>query len=567
MRQRLNFVVNDVSPLSINQEKLEPTHVGYYDLRKIGYHLIFCWMCSLGILAETPSVQKITPWSVAPGKTTELVLTGSNLATASNIWFSFPCSVSFVSRTDDKAVCRVSLPKNVSCGPAGWRVANQDGVSALQMIIVDDLPSQPLTNENNSTTSAALLQLPIAVDGKCSEGKSDYFKFRAAKGERVAFEVVAQRLGSTLDSVLRLLDERGRELHYCEDDPGLGADSRFSHTFTASGEYVLELHDAGFQGGGKYHLRIGNFPLVIGAYPLSVAAGSTDVRLELAPADIGGDVLAKVSQAQRQFCDVRFKPEGPGGFFAITTSDFPPLTEKEPNDDSDHANVITLPCTINGRFEKPGDRDFYQFTAAKGEKVLLQAKTRSLGSPCDVYMKVIRTNGAEVAEVNLSALSEGAITNTFKESGTYRLLVEELNRRGEPGFNYVIDASVAKAEVALSIEVDRVQLPVEGSARVKITAERFGYDGPISITANESEKHFSLGENVIPEKKNDVEIEIKPATPISPGQIFTLELAGRTTNRQDAIQVSTAAALRKLFPSMIYPPAEFDGVIGVGVKK
>src|SRR5207249_172983 len=123
-------------------------------------------------------------------------------------------------------------------------------------------PSIVESGENKTMTNAQQLKLPVAVDGASDELSFDYYKFTAKKGQRISFEIVAQRLGSRLDPVLRLLDAKGRELEYCDDDPGAGADSRFAHRFAAGGKYFLEIRDVNYQGGPQYfyRLRVGNLP-------------------------------------------------------------------------------------------------------------------------------------------------------------------------------------------------------------------------------------------------------------------------------------------------------------------
>ena len=56
----------------------------------------------------------------------------------------------------------------------------------------------------------------------------DWFKLRLNKGQRVSLEVVAARLGSKLDSVLRIVNTAGRELARTDDAPGLSGDSYVS---------------------------------------------------------------------------------------------------------------------------------------------------------------------------------------------------------------------------------------------------------------------------------------------------------------------------------------------------
>src|SRR5262249_1150531 len=156
---------------------------------------------------------------------------------AMNLWTSFPASFIFLPRTNDASpdgktvACKLTVPPEVQVGIGALRLATTNGVSSLHLLMIDDLPSITENGQNKSLTNAQPLKPPIAVDGMCDELSFDFYRFTANKGQQISFEVVAQRLGSRLDPVMRLLDGKGRELAYCDDDPGAGADSRFTHKF------------------------------------------------------------------------------------------------------------------------------------------------------------------------------------------------------------------------------------------------------------------------------------------------------------------------------------------------
>ena len=72
---------------------------------------------------------------------------------------------------------------------------------------------------NNSPAQAQTVSLPVTINGHISGGTTnggaadeDYFRFRARKGENLAIEVAAARLGSPLDSVIEVLDARGNPI-------------------------------------------------------------------------------------------------------------------------------------------------------------------------------------------------------------------------------------------------------------------------------------------------------------------------------------------------------------------
>ena len=162
-------------------------------------------------------------------------------------------------------------------GIGAVRLSTASGVSSLQLFMIDDLPTDLDAGKNtaNVTLAAAQpLRAGVAVDGNCEPLAARYFRLSGKKGERVSIEIVAQRLGSKLDPIVRLLDSTGRELAFCDDTPGLGSDCRFGYTFPADGECLIELRDANYDGGAdyRYRLRVGDFPLATNLFPLGARA-------------------------------------------------------------------------------------------------------------------------------------------------------------------------------------------------------------------------------------------------------------------------------------------------------
>ena len=60
-----------------------------------------------------------------------------------------------------------------------------------------------------STGAVAQIPIPAAIDGKLTKPQQD-FRFKARKGQKLVFEVQANRFGSQLDSLLEILDTAGK---------------------------------------------------------------------------------------------------------------------------------------------------------------------------------------------------------------------------------------------------------------------------------------------------------------------------------------------------------------------
>lgn len=76
--------------------------------------------------------------------------------------------------------------------------------------------SHPEVTEQAEPTSIAAPQLvnwPVTINGRISAlTASDYFRFKARKGQQLVLEVGAQRFGSPLDAVIEVLDARGNPI-------------------------------------------------------------------------------------------------------------------------------------------------------------------------------------------------------------------------------------------------------------------------------------------------------------------------------------------------------------------
>src|SRR5438477_10611504 len=391
----------------------------------------------VGCLAQSPALSYATPSAVAPGRTATVTFRGENLSGATQLWTSFPAKVTRDSSSEingparNQVAFRLSIPKTVPVGIGAVQVTTTNGVSDLHLLMIDDLPAATQSGTNHTIAWAQRLKLPAAVEGHCDELAFDYYRFNAKKGQRLSIEIVANRLGSSLDPVVRLLDSGGKELVYCDDDPAVGSDARFGFTAPTAGSYLIEVRDLAYQGGPKhrYRLRVGNFPLAGAPFPPGARQGDrTQVRFIGRNVEGVRPVSLRVPQnATRVPLNVKF-PGGQGsGFVTLATSPWPEFMEIEPNDTPETATRIPVPSVVNGRFGRAKDRDWFEFLADTGQRLVVAGKTRSLGSPCDLFLRLFNSDGKQVAEADITGANEGTLTNRFNEAGTYRLLVEELS--------------------------------------------------------------------------------------------------------------------------------------------
>src|SRR5262249_34451045 len=76
----------------------------------------------------------------------------------------------------------------------------------------------------------------------------------------------------------------------------------------------------------------------------------------------------------------------------------PESFEKEPNNDQAHAQPIEFPILINGTI-RPGDYDYFKFTARAGESVTFDVSAKRYESALDSVLSLLDEKGAELAYV------------------------------------------------------------------------------------------------------------------------------------------------------------------------
>ena len=147
---------------------------------------------------------------------------------------------------------------------------------------VDTLPECLEQEPNDTPATAQPVTLPVIVNGRINQpGDWDVFRFEGRAGEQIVAEVLARRLNSPLDSVLKLTDAADKQLAFNDDyeDKGEGletshADSYLTATLPANGVYYVYVGDTQHQGGSDY------------AYRLRISEPRPDFALRVVPSSL-----------------------------------------------------------------------------------------------------------------------------------------------------------------------------------------------------------------------------------------------------------------------------------------
>jgi hypothetical protein len=209
----------------------------YLEIRDVRYLGDRYWNYSIEI-NDRPFVTNVYPSRVTPGKATQLRLVGYNLPQDATATLTLPADT-----PDGLHWAMLTLPDRRTTNAAP--------------IIVSRLPEVTESAGDKSTSAKAQkITLPAGISGRLDkEGEVDCYAFDAKAGERFTFTVIAQDHQSALDSVIRILNDKGQALAENDDysDRFAHVDSRIENwAAPTDGRYVLEIRDLHLRGGPRF---------------------------------------------------------------------------------------------------------------------------------------------------------------------------------------------------------------------------------------------------------------------------------------------------------------------------
>jgi hypothetical protein len=144
-------------------------------------------------------------------------------------------------------------------------VASRRGlVSNRVPFALDTLPEILEQEPNNTPANAQKVALPVIINGRIDKPDDwDVYQFIGKSNDIVVAEVLARRVDSPLDSVIKLTDGAGNLLAFNDDHEDLAAglnthaaDSYFMARLPADGVYYVHIGDTARQGGAEYGYRL-----------------------------------------------------------------------------------------------------------------------------------------------------------------------------------------------------------------------------------------------------------------------------------------------------------------------
>ncbi len=462
-------------------------------------------------LADPPQINGTSPLGVQRGVATEVTIQGANLA--GNPVLVAPIAVAVEPPPAPNADAanwklKLTVPAGTPVGVYPIRVKTDDGISPPFLFSVGQVPQVAEVEDNSTFEAAKPVPSPVVVEGQAAGSDVDYFKFPGKKGHRIVIDAQCARIGSGVDPTLRLTTAARGYIASADDSPGLMTDARLTAVLPEDGDYVIELSDSRYQGGGRpvYRLLIGEVPVADEVFPLGGKRGEP-LALEFRGGTLPEPKGATVALAPLPDLDLsRFQVNGPAlGLpdmpFELETvaplivGDLPEV--REPTDPAAPPLKVAGPSAINGRIDPAGDEDRFAIALTPGQAYRIRVLASEYGSALDGQLQVLGANNAVLAtgdDTNSPALNPAAPGATPLVSPDpsvdftppaglteTTLVLRDLEGRGGVGYPYRIVIEPITPAFDVKLNDAAASIPKGGVAVVGVAIARKGYTGPITL--------------------------------------------------------------------------------------
>src|SRR5262245_2963298 len=333
----------------------------------------------------------------------------------------------------------VTIDKAVPPGSYDVRLVNKWGISNPRIFVVGTLNEVAEKEPNNDVEQAQKVEIGTTITGAIAGGTDvDYTTFAGKKGQRILITCLAGSIDSRLNPEMRLYDAAGKQLAYAR--PQSEQDGVLDAILPADGDYVLRLNHFTYiqpfpAAEYFYRLNISTGPWIDAAFPPMIEPGKTaQVTLygrnlpggQLDPTAIfNGSVLEKLvvpiaapadpaAQMRMNFTgnvpptmalldgfEHRLQtPQGPSNPVLFTFAKAPVVIDNDKNDTFETAQDVPAPCEIAGRIDRKGDRDWYAFTAKKGDSYIIETFSHRFGAPTDMFVTVKNAKKADIVALD-----------------------------------------------------------------------------------------------------------------------------------------------------------------------
>jgi hypothetical protein len=447
----------------------------------------------------------------------------------------------------DTAVLRIHIAEDARLGLRELRLRTRGSLTNPLVFCVGELPefkeseSRTPRRRRDQQQQDVHLKLPAVANGQIMPGDVDRFRFHALKGQRLVVAVSARQLIPYLadavpgwfQATLALLDEKGKELAFV-DDYRFDPDPVLSFEVPADGNYAIEIRDAIYRGREDfvYRITIGELPFVTSVFPLGGPANQ-----EVPVYVRGWNLPARKVTVSPQDGSVVVRDRNlTSNIVPFARGTLPECRDQEPNDSPQRAQQVTLPQVVNGRIDRPSDRDVFRFRGLAGQTVVAEVLGRRLRSPIDSVLRLTDATGRQLG-FNDDHKDKGAGLTThhadswlsakLPRTGTYYLHLWDAQGAGGEDHGYRLRLSTPRPDFDLRVVPSSINARAGQTIPITVHAiRRDGFKGGIDLALQDAPPGFRLSGPWLPAQQDKVRLTLTVPGRGS-GRPIPLRLVGR----------------------------------------
>ena len=469
----------------------------------------------------------------------------------------------------------VEIAEDAPIGRHLVRVYTPYGASAPMPFVIGHRQEQS-DQEINDTLERAqpISQLPVTINGRLwgdharqvlsrdlrtgrvhFRSDTDTYAITLEAGQWLIASTEACALGYAIDTVLDLREVNGAKLAHNNDVHFSTYDSFLAYQAGKSGTYLLQVlafhlqrptsnqkPDLVLRDSAVYRLTLSHGPHAQYTYPASVLRGEkTHVQVYgINLPSLTGALNHELDLSGNHIVDHHLMITTPNfeNQLRVEVGDGPAIHEDEPNDRRDTAQTVTMPVDAHGRIDRPGDKDYFAFTAKQEQQVTftLSSSQRS-GYPLLGVLEIEDTKGEQLA-LNAATHSDPHLRWQAPEDGTFYLRVSELTTRGGPRYIYRIHMDSAQ-HFAPTVPADRYHVQPGRSQEVKFTINRHNHKLPLNVLVEGLPEGVSYSTSQMPILGDEASVMLTAAPDAKPSN-QTVRFRFFASEQPDQIRDATA---------------------------
>lgn len=525
--------------------------------RSIQFLLTWCLSVNLGfsLVAEIQIQNQPVLW---PTKTS---LPIRHLSTGEDHWTSIVLLTSNgpVIHQRDKASELDSIPWPDTEGQ-GWipfRLISTTDRSDWHFFVLTELDPTRNPKPGLEIGTAPIIQDGLTLTGVVPELGFHYYILQETPGTWMTLECMANRVGSSLDCVIRILDSAHKEILWLDDTPGFGRDICANWKMPEDGKVYLEIRDVAYQG-GKDAFYVVEWGPTSNANPVKhkplVGARGDSVATTTSTPFYPGFFQHSIRWPRTSndpFTPAYFNP----GLNVLTPPELSAMNRRLPLSKSrPHISLID-------RLEGKSESQKYTVSLDEGQYLHLVGWTRVIGSELDLVMELVDPQGKTMVRKSGEGPLQPWLVIPIVETGDYDIKINGLTQAASKQPFFQCDVATCFPGVQVTSKNEAMKTTPGGELTIEINVERFTDHREWIFELEPLPEVLTACDTYVSGDEKEKTLKWKVSPDAIPGIPYVFRIKGRASESDDSVPfyVLNQEAYEGQFPLMTLPPPELNG--------